>query len=78
MAEAAVVIGLVASIASLIDLSTKVAARIHEFGEKASDVLVSFAALSVRLPLLTSSLKVIPQQAQADRLLHDCAPSAGF
>lgn len=38
MAEAATIIGLVASIASLVDLSAKVVSRLHEFTSKSADV----------------------------------------
>ena len=38
MAEAAAVIGLVASIATLVELTAKVVSRLHEFTSKASEV----------------------------------------
>ena len=73
MAEAARVVGLVASTASLIDLGAKVAARLHEFTSQTSEVPDSFRALSTRLLLLISSLQAIGGQAQADRLSQDVA-----
>lgn len=71
MVEAAAVVGLVASIASLIDLGVKVAARLREFTSQTSEVPESLRALSTRLPLLTSSLRAISSQAQAGHLPHD-------
>ena len=65
MAEAAAVIGLVASIASLIDLSAKVVSRLQEFTSKTSDIPESFRSLSIQLPLLTATLQQIQAQAQA-------------
>ncbi|KAK5069369.1 hypothetical protein LTR51_008619 [Lithohypha guttulata] len=68
MAKAAAVIGLVASIASLVDFGAKLATRIHEITSKSSDVPESFSALSTRLPLLIASLQLIERQAHADSL----------
>lgn len=45
MAEAATVIGLVASIASLIKLTAKIVSRLHEFISKSSDVPELFRSL---------------------------------
>ena len=52
MAEAAVVIGLVASIASLVELTAKVFSRLYESTFKSSKIPESFRSLSTRLPLL--------------------------
>ena len=71
MAEAAAVVGLVASIASLVDLSAKVACRIRDFTSKSSDVPESFRSLSTRLPLLTATLQHIQSQAEAGYLPED-------
>jgi N-terminal domain on NACHT_NTPase and P-loop NTPases/NB-ARC domain len=71
MAEAAAVIGLVSSIASLVDLSAKVVSRVHEFAFKTSDIPESFRSLSTRLPLLKASLEQITVQARAGRLPND-------
>jgi anion-transporting ArsA/GET3 family ATPase len=71
MAEAAAIIGLVASIASLIDLSAKIVSRLHEFASKTSDVPESFRSLWIRLPLLTAALQRIQTQAEAGRLPDD-------
>jgi hypothetical protein len=68
MAEAAAIIGLISSIASLIDLSVKVVSRLHEFTSKTSDIPESFRSLSIRLPLLTAILQRIQSQAEAGRL----------
>ena len=71
MAEAAAIVGLVASIASLVDLSAKVVFRLHEFTSKSSDVPESFRSLWTRLPLLTVTLLHIQSQAEAGRLPGD-------
>jgi K+/H+ antiporter YhaU regulatory subunit KhtT len=71
MAETAAAIGLVASIASLIDLSAKVVSRLHEFTSKTSDIPESFRSLSIQLPLLTATLQHIQAQAQAGRFPDD-------
>ena len=71
MAEAAAVVGFVASIASLIDLSAKVVSRLHEFTSKVSDVPRSFRSLRARLPLLTTTLQRIQSQTEAGHLLDD-------
>ena len=68
MAEAAAIVGLVASIASLVDLSGKVLSRLHEFNSKSSEVPESFLSLSTRLPLLTATLQHIQSQAEDSRL----------
>ena len=67
MAEAAAIIGLVASIASLVELSAKVVSRLHDFTSKTADIPESFRSLSTRLPLLTATLQCIQSQAEADR-----------
>jgi hypothetical protein len=71
MAEAAAAIGLVSSIASLVDLSAKVVSRVHEFAFKTSDIPESFRSLSTRLPLLKASLERITVQTRAGRLPND-------
>ena len=68
MAEAAALVGLVASIASLVDLSARVVSRLHEFTSKSSDIPESFRSLATRLPLLTTILQNIQSQAEAGRL----------
>ena len=71
MAEAAAIIGLVASIASLIDLGAKVVSRLHNFTSKSSGVPESFRSLSTRLPLLTATLQHIQSQAEDGRFPDD-------
>jgi N-terminal domain on NACHT_NTPase and P-loop NTPases/NB-ARC domain len=71
MAEAAAIVGLVASIASLVQLSAQVVSRLHEFASKTSDIPESFRSLTTRLPLLTTTLQRVQTQAQAGRLLDD-------
>jgi len=71
MAEAAAIVGLVASIASLVDLSAKVVSRLHDFTSKSSEVPESFRSLSTRLPLLTATLQHIQSQAEDGRFPDD-------
>lgn len=71
MSEAATIIGLVASIASLVDLSAKVVSRLHDFTSETSDIPDSCHALLVRLPLLTATLQRVQTQAEADGLSKD-------
>ena len=67
MAEAVAIVGLVASIASLIDLSAKVVSRLQDFTSKSSELPESFRSLSARLPLLTATLQHIQSQAEDGR-----------
>lgn len=71
MAEAVAIVGLVASIASLVDISAKVVSRLHDFTSKPSDVPESFRSLSIRLPLLTATLQHIQSQAEDGRYPDD-------
>ena len=71
MAEAAAVIGLVASIASLVELTAKVVSRLQDFSSKTSEVPESFRSLSTRLPLLTATLHRIQSQAEDGRFPDD-------
>lgn len=71
MAEAAAIIGLVASIASLVELSAKVVSRLHEFTSKISEIPESFRSLSIRLSLLTATLQHIQTQAEAGSVSND-------
>ena len=67
IAEAAAVIGLVALIASLVDLSAKVVSRLYEFISKSLEVPESFRSLSTRIPLLTATLKHIQSHIEYGR-----------
>ena len=67
MAEAVAIVGLVASIATLVELSAKVLSRLHDFTSKSSEVPESFRSLSTRLPLLTVTLQHIQPQAEDGR-----------
>ena len=71
MAEAAAIIGLVASIASLVDLGAKVVSRLHDFTSKSLEVPELLHSLSTRLPLLTATLRHIQSQAEAGRISDD-------
>ena len=67
MAEAVAIVGLVASIATLVELSAKVLSRLHDFTSKSSEVPESFRSLSTRLPLLTATLQHIQFQVKDSR-----------
>lgn len=67
MTEAVAIIGLVASIVTLVDLSAKVVSRLHDFTSKSSEVPESFRSLSTRLPLLTATLQQIQSQVEGGR-----------
>ena len=71
MAEAAAAIGLVASIASLVELTAKVVSRLHDFTSQSSEVPESFRSLSTRLPLLTATLQHIKSQVEDGRFPDD-------
>ncbi|MCJ1265330.1 hypothetical protein MMC22_005206 [Lobaria immixta] len=71
MAEAVAIVGLVSSIASLVDLSARVVSRLNDFTSKTSEVPESFRSLSIRLPLLAVTLERIQTQAKASRLPDD-------
>lgn len=70
MAEAPAVAGLVASITSLVKLTTKVVSRLHDFTSKISQASELSRSLKNSLPLLTATLQHIQTQAKAARL-HD-------
>jgi len=53
IAEAAAIIGLIASIASFVDFSAKVVSRLFDFTSKSSDIPESFRFLWIRLSLQT-------------------------
>ena len=71
MAGAIAIIGFVASIASLVDLSAKVLSRQRDFASKFSDVPQSFRSLWTQLPLLTTTLNHIKSRAQTRQLSDD-------
>lgn len=73
MAEVAAAIGLVASIASLVDLSVKVITRLSQFTSQTTDVPESFRSLTDGLPLLTGTLRSIRARAQAGHVPDEIA-----
>lgn len=68
MAEGIAIVGLVASIATLVDLSAKVLSRQRDFASNLSDVPLSFRSVWTQLPLLTATLEHIQSQAQTRQL----------
>ncbi|KAK6364242.1 hypothetical protein LTS17_012413 [Exophiala oligosperma] len=71
MAEVAAVIGLVASITSLVEISSKVVSRLREFAVQTPHIPETFHALSILLPLLTKTLESIRVQAESGTLPED-------
>ena len=71
MAEAVVIVSLVASIASLAELSTKVTSRLYDFNSKTSEVPELFRSLSIYLPLLIVTLQQIQSHAEDSRFLDN-------
>ena len=71
MAEAVAIVGLVSSIASLVELSARVVYRLCEFTSKTPKIPASFRSLSIRLPLLTATLQRIQTQAKDGHLSND-------
>lgn len=64
MAEAVAIVGLVSSVASLIDISAKVASRLNDFHANKLQVPKTFSSLADQLPLLTQTLNIIKDRAQ--------------
>ena len=73
MADPITVVGLISSIASLVDISAKVVSRLQEFTSKCSDIPKSFRALPIRLHLLTATLQSIQSRAGAGNLSGNVA-----
>ena len=73
MAEGIAIVGLVASIASLVDFSAKMISRLQEFTSKSADIPESFRSLWTRLPLLTVILQYIQSQAKTGHVPDDAA-----
>ena len=71
MIEAIVVVELVVSIVSLVDLNVKVASRLCDFIFKFSNVLESFRSLLTRLSLLTTTLQHIQSEIKIDHLFEN-------
>ncbi|KAL6247007.1 hypothetical protein RBB50_006314 [Rhinocladiella similis] len=71
MAEVAAVIGLVASVTSLVEVSSKVVFRLREFTVQTPHIPDLFDALSILLPLLTKTLEPIRGQAESGSLPED-------
>ncbi len=73
MAEAVAIVGLIASIATLVDYSVKIVSRLNEFANNKSDIPTSFRSLANRLPLLSQTLQRIQARAQAGHVHEDVA-----
>ena len=71
MAEVAAVIGIVASITFLVELTAKAVSRLHEFTSKSSEVPESFRSSSTRLHLLTAILQHIRSYVKNCRFPDD-------
>ena len=71
MAEAVALVGLAASIVSLVDVSAKVVSRLCDFTSNSADIPESFRSLWTRLPLLTATLQDIQSQAETGHIPDD-------
>ena len=65
MAEALVVVGLIANIISLLDYGEKIVSRLGEFQSQTEDIPKTFRDLKTELPLLLKTLDETKQQAEA-------------
>jgi hypothetical protein len=68
MAEAVAVLGLVSAIVQLVDFSSKVIHRLHEFTSATTDVPDSFQSIKVQLPLFVTTLQRVQAQADAGHI----------
>ena len=71
MAEAITVIGLAASIASLIDVGSKIVARLHEFKLNGSHAPAVFQDIANQLPLLLEIVQKLQARISDDSLSQD-------
>ncbi|KAL8665435.1 MAG: hypothetical protein Q9168_007707 [Polycauliona sp. 1 TL-2023] len=71
MAEVIATVALISSITSLVDVSVRVVSRLRELRCQSSEAPKSLRSLSVRLPLLTNTLKRIRTQANAGSFSDD-------
>ena len=71
MSEAVVLLGLIASIVSVIELSAKVVSLLHGLTSKTSEIPERFRSLSVELPLLAVTIECIRTQAEAGHFAND-------
>ena len=65
MAEGLATVGIVASIAQLIDFSAKVVSRLEQFHSDTREVPKSFRHISIELPVLRSALQQIGEAVKA-------------
>jgi hypothetical protein len=65
MAEALVVVSVVASIVQLVDFSSRVVHRLEEFHSNTGEVLKSFRHIEAELPLLNTTLQRIKEAIDA-------------
>lgn len=75
MAEAITVIGLAASIASLIDVGSKIVARLHEFKLNGSHAPAVFQDIANQLPLLLEIVQKLQARISDDSLSQDAKRS---
>jgi N-terminal domain on NACHT_NTPase and P-loop NTPases/NB-ARC domain len=73
MAEAFAVIGIVASIAQLVDYGLKIIKRLDEFSSATTDLPESFRSVRVRLALIIETFQRVQAQAEADRISETTA-----
>ena len=71
MAEAIAVVGLLASIAELVKLSSTVISRVMEYQNAAKGLPKAFRAVKIELPLISDALKKIDSAAESGDMQED-------
>lgn len=68
MADPLTVVGVVASIVQLVDVSAKIITRVHQYAKTTNDVPMAFRSLATQLNLLGITLQYIQAQAENGQL----------
>lgn len=75
MAEAFAVVAVVSSIVQLVDFTSKIVSRLHEFQSDTSEIPKSLGQLKAELPMLEHSLNQIRLAIDRSILPKDCVPT---
>ncbi len=68
MAEALAVVGIVSSIAQLVEFSSKILSRLHDFQSAVTDIPKTFQQIKAELPLLRDTLQQTKEAIDAGRV----------
>lgn len=68
MAEGFAIVGTIASVIQLVEVSTKVLGRLKEYVEKTDELPTAFANIDNRLPALCGALKALEESSQSHRV----------